>query len=89
VHLDYYIRSLYEPWSRNRGNATLTAFIEAYVAVQYNAIRDFATQGNSNIYNPDWHGPPAVARTPDGMLSSLDVLAFASVFDGNVTNMLK
>ncbi|KAL0567875.1 hypothetical protein V5O48_014116, partial [Marasmius crinis-equi] len=33
--------------------------IEKYLAVQYNAILDQATISGSNLYNPNWAGPPS------------------------------
>jgi hypothetical protein len=35
------MRSFYEPWIRNADNKTLTAFIEAYVAVQVGSSLEF------------------------------------------------
>ncbi|KAI0676443.1 endo-1,6-alpha-mannosidase [Trametes maxima] len=68
-----FIRGLNEAFVRttNRG---LNILIHSYIDVQYNALLDLASNGNT--YSSAWHGPPQ-GFTAWGQLAALDVLVSA------------
>ncbi|KAJ6560643.1 hypothetical protein DFH09DRAFT_1279584 [Mycena vulgaris] len=55
----YLVRGLEVAYSRNQSNPSLHAYIEDYLAVQFNAILDLSTSGDSDIYGGPWIGPPS------------------------------
>ncbi|KAJ6527431.1 hypothetical protein B0H19DRAFT_1007144 [Mycena capillaripes] len=48
-------------YSRNSTTAALRAYIESYLAVQFNAVTELATSPGTNIYALSWPGPPSAA----------------------------
>ncbi|KAJ6578104.1 hypothetical protein B0H19DRAFT_1253385 [Mycena capillaripes] len=60
--------------SRNVVDDELRAYAEAFLAVQFNAIVDFATSDGSNIYGPKWIGPPSSTFAAGNQAPALGVL---------------
>ncbi|KZV69502.1 hypothetical protein PENSPDRAFT_482236 [Peniophora sp. CONT] len=68
-----FIRALLEIWSRTSSSDPMASFIEAFVAVQFNALQDLASDDNTN-YSPVWTGPPLPVMAPWGQLAAVPVL---------------
>jgi hypothetical protein len=99
----YFVGSFYEPWARNANNASLRAYIEAYVATQvyilsnvtsyskvtqYNALQDLASAPGSSYYNGDWHGPAINYWTKPGITGSTPVLAIAAAISPSTNDIV-
>ncbi|KAJ3551608.1 hypothetical protein NM688_g4606 [Phlebia brevispora] len=74
-----WIRGLHEAWTRMDPAFDSAKFIEAYLYVQFNALRDLALNPANNSYSPDWQGPAIEPVLSWGQLNALDVMnaAFA------------
>ncbi|KAK7041871.1 hypothetical protein VNI00_008828 [Paramarasmius palmivorus] len=55
-------------------NAGLSTYVEAYLAVQYNALLDLATVNGTNVYGNSWIGPPNMTYSAADQLSASRVL---------------
>jgi len=73
------IRGLHEAWARNSGNGDLTAFVEAYTDVQWNALESLAStqSGGQTWFSTNWPGPGPSALIAWGQLAAIDVLVSA------------
>ncbi|KAJ7840100.1 hypothetical protein B0H14DRAFT_2785959 [Mycena olivaceomarginata] len=71
------VQGLGVAYSRNVTTPALRAYIEAYLAVQFNAVLDLATSGGSNIYGSAWIGPPSSVLAADNQIAALSVLISA------------
>ncbi|KAJ4490757.1 hypothetical protein J3R30DRAFT_132208 [Lentinula aciculospora] len=67
-------RGLLVAYNRNATNVGLRGYIEAFLAVQYNALVDLATANGTNIYTFSWLGPPSNQISPLNQTSALTVL---------------
>ncbi|KZV62774.1 hypothetical protein PENSPDRAFT_758461 [Peniophora sp. CONT] len=78
VYKTIFIRGLHEIWMRSAAfdNIDMTAFIEAFLMVQYNAVLQLATDANisSNVYSPIWIGPAVPTMLPWGQIPAVEVL---------------
>ncbi|KAJ7275873.1 hypothetical protein C8J57DRAFT_1311898 [Mycena rebaudengoi] len=68
------IRGISAAYSRNVTSPDLRVYIEGYLAVQFNAVMDFATSGNNNIYGDVFIGPPPSNFSAAGQTTALSVL---------------
>ncbi|KAJ7117075.1 hypothetical protein C8R44DRAFT_738935 [Mycena epipterygia] len=71
------VRGLGVAYSRNSITPTLRVYVEAYLAVQFNAVIDLATSGDSNIYGAAWIGPPSSVFGGANQTAALSVLLSA------------
>ncbi|KAJ7115437.1 hypothetical protein C8R44DRAFT_880736 [Mycena epipterygia] len=55
----YLVRGLAVAYLRNQSTQSMHAYIEHYLAAQFNAILDLSTSGDSDIYGSPWIGPPS------------------------------
>ncbi|KAK7041879.1 hypothetical protein VNI00_008844 [Paramarasmius palmivorus] len=55
-------------------NPALSTYVEAYLAVQYNALLDLATFTGTNIYGNSWIGPPNMTYSAVDQLAAARVL---------------
>ncbi|KAI0309935.1 hypothetical protein OF83DRAFT_1088716 [Amylostereum chailletii] len=75
-----FVRSLNELRRRlGTSNAPLTALIEGYITVQYNALVDLAAAPGSTVYSSSWIGPPTTQVLAWGQSAAIDVLNAAFV----------
>ncbi|KAJ7117073.1 hypothetical protein C8R44DRAFT_592064, partial [Mycena epipterygia] len=71
------VRGLGAAYSRNSITPALRVYIEAYLAVQFNAVIDLATSGDSNIYGAAWSGPPSSVFGGSNQTGAISVLLSA------------
>ncbi|KAJ6596129.1 hypothetical protein DFH09DRAFT_973280 [Mycena vulgaris] len=74
-------RGLATVYMRNATTPALKSYIQAYLGVQFNAVRDLATTGGSNIYAGSWTGPPSVQPSGADQTTALQVLINAINID--------
>ncbi|KZV69503.1 hypothetical protein PENSPDRAFT_482316 [Peniophora sp. CONT] len=69
-----FIGALLEIWLRTDRSRSMAAFIEAFIAVQFNALQDLAF--NNGTYSPIWTSPapPEAELLPWGQLAAIPVL---------------
>ncbi|KAJ7617776.1 hypothetical protein FB45DRAFT_1102990 [Roridomyces roridus] len=66
-------RGLTAAYVRNATTPAVRSLIQQYLAVQFNAIQDNATDGD-NIYGGSWLGPPSSVFSPGNQTDALQVL---------------
>ncbi|KAJ6544309.1 hypothetical protein B0H19DRAFT_999971 [Mycena capillaripes] len=71
------VQGLAAAYSRNVTTPAIRAYIGAYLAVQFNAVLDLATSGDSNIYGLAWIGPPSSIFLGAHQTTALSVLISA------------
>ncbi|KAF7288743.1 Glycoside hydrolase family 76 protein [Mycena indigotica] len=74
-------RALVAAYSRNATSPSLRPSIRAYLAVQYNAVADLATQNNSNIYGAYWSGPAGTKFDTGYQTNAIQALISAFALD--------
>ncbi|KAK7041878.1 hypothetical protein VNI00_008841 [Paramarasmius palmivorus] len=55
-------------------DSRLSTYVEAYLAVQYNALLDLATVNGTNVYGNSWIGPPNMTYSADVQFAAARVL---------------
>ncbi|VDB94349.1 unnamed protein product [Peniophora sp. CBMAI 1063] len=68
------IRGLLEARLRNPTNSNMTALIDAYITIQYNAVTKNAHIAETSNYKSSWLGDGSTDYTTEGNLAALDVL---------------
>ncbi|KAJ7469022.1 hypothetical protein FB451DRAFT_1255579 [Mycena latifolia] len=79
------VQGLGVAYSRNVTSPALRAYIEAYLAVQFNAVLDLATTTGSNIYGAAWIGPPSSIFSGANQTAALSVLLSAIYLKNETT----
>ncbi|KZV77392.1 hypothetical protein PENSPDRAFT_747118 [Peniophora sp. CONT] len=75
-----FVRGLIEARMRNPADAVLSQYIEAYLAVQFNALQYHARTPTTHFYTTSWIGPVDSNFTALGNIAALDVLNAAVLF---------
>ncbi|KAF7337078.1 Glycoside hydrolase family 76 protein [Mycena venus] len=68
------VRGLTAAYTRNATAPDLRDDLEKYIAVQFNAVVDLATENNSNIYGASWLGPPSSVFSGTNQTTALSAL---------------
>ncbi|KAJ7277188.1 hypothetical protein C8J57DRAFT_1222933 [Mycena rebaudengoi] len=74
------VKGLAVAYARNATNPELRDWIKAYIAVQFNALVDLATNG-TNIYARAWEGPPSLTFDGGAQSDAIQVLLSAISFE--------
>ncbi|KAJ7210124.1 hypothetical protein GGX14DRAFT_697598 [Mycena pura] len=71
----YTVRGLAEALRRNAITPELLPFVRSFLAVQFNALIDLATEGgNGSIYAGAWVGPPSAMFSPQNQTLAVSAL---------------
>ncbi|KAK7439986.1 hypothetical protein VKT23_017239 [Stygiomarasmius scandens] len=71
------VRALATVYNRNSTSSDMRSYIRGYLAVQYNAVIELATEEGSNIYTSLWLGPPSSQFLADNQTAALAALIAA------------
>ncbi|KAJ7251007.1 hypothetical protein C8J57DRAFT_1723312 [Mycena rebaudengoi] len=74
------VKGLAVAYGRNATNPELRDWMKAYIAVQFNALVDLATNG-TNIYAKAWEGPPSLTFDGGAQSDAIEVLLSAISFE--------
>ncbi|KAJ7234555.1 hypothetical protein C8J57DRAFT_1729030 [Mycena rebaudengoi] len=74
------VKGLAVAYARNATNPELRDWMKAYIAVQFNALVDLATNG-TNIYAKAWEGPPSLTFDGGAQSDAIEVLLSAISFE--------
>ncbi|EEB91830.1 hypothetical protein MPER_09748 [Moniliophthora perniciosa FA553] len=69
-----FIGGLGEAYERLASSDNLKNYTASFLAVQYNAVLELATEGQSNVYSGDWSGPPQSAPDVSSQAAASEVL---------------
>ncbi|ESK87810.1 glycoside hydrolase family 76 protein [Moniliophthora roreri MCA 2997] len=70
----WFIDGLGGAYTRFTSSDNLRNYTGSFLAVQYNALLELATEGQSNVYSGDWSGPPQSAADIPSQTSASGVL---------------
>ncbi|KAJ7879404.1 hypothetical protein B0H13DRAFT_2543625 [Mycena leptocephala] len=79
------IRALAAAYVRNVTSPDIHANLHDYLGVQFNAVMDFATNGD-NVYANQWIGPPSSSFALDNQTNALAALLSATYLSASTVN---
>ncbi|ESK86834.1 endo- -alpha-mannosidase [Moniliophthora roreri MCA 2997] len=68
------ISGLFTAHTRDAVDSGLSSYLQGYLAVQYNAILDLATNNGTDIYGLAWIGPPPIEYSAQDQIIAAHVL---------------
>ncbi|KAJ7740385.1 hypothetical protein B0H16DRAFT_57886 [Mycena metata] len=82
------LRGLGAVYSRNTTTPELQRYVGDYIAVQFNAVVDFATSNGTDIYGDSWTGPPSANFSGLNQTDALGALISALYLQNESTSTL-
>uniref|UniRef100_A0A0W0EYH1 Glycoside hydrolase family 76 protein n=1 Tax=Moniliophthora roreri TaxID=221103 RepID=A0A0W0EYH1_MONRR len=70
------ISGLFTAHTRDAVDSGLSSYLQGYLAVQYNAILDLATNNGTDIYGLAWIGPPPIEYSAQDQIIAAHVLYY-------------
>ncbi|KAJ8089990.1 hypothetical protein PM082_018568 [Marasmius tenuissimus] len=68
------MRGYTELFQSNTTPTNFKSYLGSYISTQFNAVVDYAMSGGSNIYGPQYDGPPGVQFASDSQVGAIAAL---------------
>ncbi|KAJ7695420.1 hypothetical protein B0H17DRAFT_1198654 [Mycena rosella] len=82
------VQGLTVVYTRNATTPELHSNLGQYIAIQFNAVIDLATENNSNVYGNSWLGPPSSVFSGTNQTNALSALIGAISLRNDSSNVI-